>query len=266
MMDYINPVVIVVVLGLVCGIILTVAAKFMAVAEDETALAVAEVLPGANCGACGFAGCADYAAAIAADRTLPTNACIPGGNAVSQAVSSILGMEFSSAASKVAVLKCSGTCDKTSYVMDYEGYPTCGASKLFFRGRSACEMACLGFGDCVNVCAYGALKIENGIAVVNRYKCVGCGACAKICPNKLFEILPDDRRFVVACSNRNVSEMTVQVCAIGCNACGACEETCKFDAVHVVGTHAQIDYDKCKNCSMCAKVCPRGVIKTFPKV
>ncbi len=265
-MEYIIPVAILVVMGLLFGVILTAAAKFMAVEEDETAVAINEVLPGANCGACGFAGCADYASALAADRSLPTNACIPGGNAVSQAISEVLGVEFASTAAKFAVMKCSGTNDKTKYAMDYQGHQTCAANKLFFRGHGACEMACLGFGDCKVVCAYDAITMENGIAKINRFKCIGCGACSKICPNQLIEVIPSDKRIVVGCSTKNTPERTQEVCEIGCTACGACVESCKLDAIHIVDTKAVIDYDKCKNCTMCAKACPRGVIHVFPKV
>ncbi len=266
MMEYIIPIAIIVGLGLLAGVILTVAAKFMAVKEDETAAAILAVLPGANCGACGFAGCADYASALAADRSLPTNACPPGGNAVGLAISELLGMEFASNAGQFAVMHCSGTCDKTSYAMEYQGVQTCAANKLFFRGHGACEMACLGFGDCKTVCDYNAITMENGIAKINRFKCIGCGLCTKACPNQLIEIIPSDKRIVVGCSTKNTPEKTQEVCQIGCTACGACVESCKLDAIHIIDGIAVVDYEKCKNCGMCGKACPRGVIHVFPRI
>ncbi|MGI6727293.1 MAG: RnfABCDGE type electron transport complex subunit B [Anaerovoracaceae bacterium] len=264
-MQYFIPVIIVVAIGLLSGAILTIAAKVMAVKVDETVIKLTEALPGANCGACGFAGCADYAAALAEDSTIATNHCTPGGNAVAKAISEILGVEFAEASSKTAIVKCSGSSDKTSYAMDYQGHQTCAANKLFYKGRGLCEKACLGFGDCVNACDYGAIRIENGLAVVNRNKCLGCGACAKACPNQLIEVVPAKTRVVVGCSSVDSGAVTRQVCNIGCIGCKICEKECKFDAIHVIDNHAVIDYTKCKNCTLCAKVCPRKVIHVLPK-
>ncbi|NLV67933.1 MAG: RnfABCDGE type electron transport complex subunit B [Spirochaetes bacterium] len=264
-MQFAIPVAIVVGIGLLSGVILTVAAKFMAVQEDERAIEITGLLPGANCGACGFAGCADYAAALAADGSIATNLCTPGGNSVAMALSEFLGIEFEGAQAKVAIVKCSGTREKTNYAMDYQGYQNCTANKLFYRGRGSCAKACLGFGDCVKVCDYGAIYIENGIAVVNRERCVGCGACAKVCPNKLIEIVPDNMRVVVGCSSVDKGSVTKDLCSIGCIACMLCEKACKFDAIHVIDNHAVIDYTKCTNCTLCVKACPVKVIHLHPK-
>lgn len=264
-MQFAIPVGIVVGIGLLSGVILTIAAKFMAVEVDERAAALTELLPGANCGACGYAGCADYANALAEGITVATNLCPPGGNAVAIALSEYLGVEFEGAQAKVAIVKCSGTREKTSYAMDYQGYENCAANKLFYRGRGSCAMACLGFGDCVKVCDYGAMYIENGIAVVNRDRCVGCGLCAKVCPNHLIEIVPDKMRIVAGCSSVDKGSVTKDLCSIGCIACKMCEKACKFDAIHVIDNHAIIDYTKCTNCTLCAKVCPTKVIHVHPK-
>ena len=264
-MQYFIPVAIVVVIGLLSGAVLTVAAKFMAIKVDETAVKLLEALPGANCGGCGYAGCADYANALAADNTLKANLCTPGGNAVAKAVGNILGIEVEEATSKYAIMKCSGTHEKTSYSMDYRGYQNCAANKLFYRGRGTCEKACLGFGDCVPVCDYDAIHIENGIAVIDRNKCIGCGACAKACPNALIEIVPDKMRVIVGCSSVDKGSVTKKICNIGCIGCKLCEKECKFDAIHVENNHAVIDYTKCKNCALCAKVCPSKVIYVLPK-
>lgn len=266
-MQYLIPVVLVVAIGLFSGAMLTIAAKFMAVKMDETAASVLAALPGANCGACGYAGCEDYANALANDpeHNIKANLCTPGGNSVSMAVSEILGIEFEGAASKIAIMKCSGTREKTSYSMEYRGFQNCKANKQFYRGRGTCEMACLGFGDCVAVCDYDAIKIENGIAVIDKEKCVGCGLCAKACPSSLIEIVPDKTRVVVGCSSVDTAKATSQICTIGCIGCKLCEKECKFDAIHVTNNHAVIDYTKCTNCTLCAKVCPTKVIHVYPK-
>lgn len=266
-MQYLIPVGIVAVIGLLAGGILTVAAKFMEVKLDQTAAEVLAALPGANCGACGYAGCEDYANALAKDKEhlVKANLCTPGGNAVALAVSELLGIEFEGASSRIAIMKCSGSRERTSYTMDYQGIKTCKANKLFYRGRGTCEMACLGFGDCEAVCEYDAIKMENGIAVINPIKCVGCGLCAKSCPSLLIEIVPDKTRVVVGCSSIDTGAATSKICTIGCIACKQCEKACKFDAIHVINNHAVIDYTKCTNCTLCAKVCPTKVIHVFPK-
>lgn len=264
-MSYIIPVSLVTVIGIIAGGMLTIADKFMAVKMDETAASILAALPGANCGACGYAGCEDYANALAADaeHTIKANLCIPGGDAVSMEISNILGVEFEGASSKFAIIKCSGTRERTKYNMDYQGPPTCKANKLFFRGRGTCEKACMGLGDCIAVCNYDAIKIINGIAAFNKENCVGCGLCAKACPNQLIEIVPGTTNVVVGCSSIDTGKVTRQNCTIGCIACKICEKNCPADAIHVVDNHAVIDYTKCTNCGLCAQKCPRKVIHVF---
>lgn len=260
-MQYIIPVLIVIVIGLIAGIILTLASKFMAVKVNEAVTRVRAVLPGANCGACGYAGCDDYANAIANDHTVKSNLCTPGGSAVALAISNALGIEFEAVAGKTAVVKCSGTYAKTSYVMDYRGLQSCSANKIFYRGRGACNQSCLGYGDCANVCEYDAISMEGGIAVINPNKCIGCGLCAKRCPNHLIDLVTGSSFVYVGCSSREKATVTRERCSAGCIGCKRCEKACKFDAIHVENNVAIIDYDKCKNCKLCIKECPVGIIK-----
>ena len=262
----ITPVILVVVIGAIAAVILTLAAKFMAVPVDETAVAVREVLPGANCGACGYAGCDDYAAALAADpKGVAPTLCIPGGSTSSSAISKILGVDAGSAVPVVARVRCSGISEKTKEDMEYQGFKTCEASKLFFNGHGACKFGCMGYGDCVAACKFDAIHVCNGVAVVDRDACVGCGACAKACPNQLIEIVPQTARVFVGCSSCDTGKVTRSVCEVGCIACKICEKECKFDAIHVENNHAVIDPEKCKNCGMCAKKCPRNIIHVIPK-
>lgn len=262
MEQYLMPIIILVAIALMAGIILTLAAKFMAVQVDQRVSNLREALPGVNCGACGFVGCDAYAEALAADDTVKGNLCNPGGSAVAMAISEILGKEFETIDSKYAVVRCSGTYNKTQYIMDFKGIQSCTANKMFYRGRGACSRACLGFGDCVSVCEYNAITMVNGVASIDKRKCVACGLCVKNCPNHLITILPSKLTTFVGCSSTDTGAKTGKVCKAGCIGCKKCESTCKFDAIHVTENLAAIDSEKCRNCGMCIKVCPVDVIKS----
>jgi len=265
MSAFVTPVLLTVVVGLIASVLLAVAAKFMSVPVDETAVKIRACLPGANCGACGFAGCDDYAAALAKDPTIRTNLCVPGADGVAAQVAEVLGQEALDVIEMVANVKCSGVCDATQPEMDYQGLKSCSAVKAFFGGPGTCKYGCIGFGDCEKACLYDAISVCNGVARVDRSVCAGCGACAKVCPQKIISLVPDVMRVHVECSSNDKGKAVMNACKAGCIGCKKCENTCKFDAIHVEGNLAVIDYEKCKNCGMCAKECPRHIIEVFPK-
>lgn len=262
MEQYYIPVLIVAAIGVIAGATLTIASRFMAVKVNEAAALVKQALPGANCGACGYAGCESYANALVDNHTVKANLCTPGGSAVALEISKILGIAFESVEGKYALVKCSGTFDKTNYIMDFRGIQSCNANKMFYRGRGACSKACLGYGDCVEACRYGAISMINGVAAIDKVKCVGCSVCVKKCPNHLIDIVPAGLTTYVGCSSPDSGAKTGSACKAGCIACKKCEKVCKFDAIHVVGNLAAIDPEKCKNCGMCIKECPVGIIKS----
>ena len=247
------------------GAVLVIAAKVMAVKEDERFPAVRECLPGANCGACGFAGCDGYAKALCENPDTPTNLCIPGADGVSRQLSDILGVEFADVVEQVAVVHCSGDCEHTSDKVVYQGIESCAAAKLMYGGKGSCTYGCLGLGDCVKVCPHDAICIADGVARVNTKDCVGCGLCAKTCPNHLISLVADVERVVVACSNKDKGAVTRKVCSNGCIGCKKCEKVCPLGAIKVVDNVAVIDYEKCDNCpdfAVCAKNCTVGCILT----
>ena len=254
------PIILVVAVGLVCAIMLTVASKVFYVPVDETAAALREVLPGANCGGCGFAGCDDYANQLAANHETPCNKCPVGGPTVAAKLAEILGVEAGSAEKEVAVVQCNGNCDVANNLLDYEGPASCKAASQLFGGLKSCQFGCLGLGDCVAACEFGAIKVVNGVAKVDRNACVACGACAKACPKGLIRIAPEKNQVVVFCHNTDKGANTRKACSVGCIGCKQCEKACKFDSVHVEDNLASIDPETCKNCGMCAKVCPTGAI------
>ena len=257
------PVLIVTGTGLIAGLLLSVASKFFAVKVDERVTQLREQLPGANCGACGCAGCDEYASKMAAGEAEP-NLCPVGGAAVAAKLGEILGVSVGSIEPKRAVVKCRGHLQTSEYIMDYDGPKTCQAAKLLYDGRTSCNFACLGYGDCTRACEYDAIHIVDHIAKVNEDLCIGCSACAKVCPNSILEILPRSQKVYVTCMNHEKGADTRKVCSNGCIGCKMCEKTCKFDAIHVVDGVAKIDYDKCKNCKMCTKACPKGCIEPVP--
>lgn len=256
------PTVIVSVIGIIAGVILSAADKYISVPVDERVSNVRDILPGANCGACGFAGCDEYADKLV-NEDAATNLCTPGGQEVAKQISGLLGKSFASVEEKQAVVKCSGTCGSTENIMDYSGIMTCEANNYFYQGRGSCTYTCLGFGDCVRECQYDALHIEDGIAVVDYNKCTGCGMCAPKCPNVLISIIPKKSRVFVGCSSNDKGAYTRKICSAGCIGCKKCEKTCKFGAIIIKDNLAGIDPEKCTNCGECAEVCPTKVIRVM---
>ena len=256
-----TPIIIVVVVAAICGIGLTLAAKFMSVPVNELVSEIRAELPGANCGACGFAGCDEYAEKLAAGG-VKANLCIPGGDGVGKKISRVLGVDFEDVVEKHAIVRCSGTCENTTYVMDYQGPKTCEGCNYFYQGRGSCSHACLGYGDCVHVCQYGALSIADGIAVVDQELCTGCGMCAKVCPNHLINIVPKTSLVFVACSSTDKGAFTRKLCAAGCIGCKRCEKSCECGAITIENNLARIEPEKCVNCGKCTTVCPTKVVRS----
>lgn len=254
------PVVVVAVIGVVSGVILTVAAKFMSIPVDERVANVREVLPGANCGACGFAGCDEYAEKLVREG-VPANLCTPGGAEVAGKIGGLLGVAAEAVVAKRAIVKCAGTTETTNYIMDYQGPRTCEACNFMYQGRRSCSHGCLGYGDCAIVCQYDAIRIVDGVAVVDKDACTGCGMCAKRCPNSLIEIVPADSQIHVACSSTDKGAFVRKICQAGCIGCKRCEKVCEYGAITITDNLARIDPEKCVNCGKCAGVCPTGVIR-----
>ena len=254
------PVAIVAIIGIVSGVILTVADKFMSVPVDERVSNVRAVLPGANCGACGFAGCDEYAEKLVNDG-VKTNLCTVGGGAVAHQISDLLGADFEEVVAKCAVVKCTGSREKTSYIMDYQGPQTCAACSSFYQGRGSCSHACLGYGDCLQACQYGALYLVNGVAVVDKEACIGCSMCAASCPNNLIEVIPAASGIFVGCSSTDPGGKVRKLCKSGCIGCKRCEKACEYGAITVENNLASIDPAKCTNCGSCVEVCPTKVIR-----
>jgi electron transport complex protein RnfB len=261
-------VLVVTVIGLICAIVLAIVSKVMAVKVDEKFVQIRDCLPGANCGACGYAGCDGYAEALSSGVETKSNLCIPGGKSAVRKISDILGVSYEEAVGYAVIFHCRGDNDATEDKMEYYGLKSCAASKLFYGGMGKCTFGCLGFGDCAEVCSNNAICIENGIAHVDPRRCISCGKCAKVCPNHIIELLPDTVKVVVKCSNGEKGAVVRNECTRGCIACKKCERECPEQAIKVEGNIAKIDYSKCTGCGRCAEVCVMGCIMTvdFSKI
>lgn len=248
-------------IGLICSLILVIAAKFFAVKVDEKEQKIRACLPGANCGACGFTGCDGYAKALAEGKA-QANLCVPGGASTAKQLGEVLGVSVEAAEKMVAYVHCNGNCENTTEKYDYKGIPTCAGAKQFFGGDGACSSGCMGYGDCAKVCPVGAIFNDNGVACVDSEKCIGCGKCANVCPNLVIRLIPASAKTVVKCSNKDKGAAAVKECKASCIGCKKCENNCPSGAIKVEDNFAHIDYTKCTGCNKCTEVCPRHAIKS----
>lgn len=249
-------------MGLVFGAGLSYAASVFAVETDPKEEAVLEALPGANCGGCGYPGCAGLASAIAKGEAA-TNACPVGGAAVAEKVAEIMGVDAQDGAKIVAKVLCKGTRDRALDKADYAGITDCRAAMIVAgSGPKSCEFGCMGFGTCEVVCPFDAIHVnEGGVAVVDEEKCVACGKCVEACPKQIIELKRSDKEVVVECMNKDIGKHVKMNCSVACIACRICEKNCPFDAIHVVNNVAKIDYDKCTECMICVEKCPTKAIQ-----
>lgn len=252
------PIIVVSIIGIIAGLGLALASKFMAVKTDEKQEKVRECLPGANCGACGYSGCDGYAEAVAKGEAEP-NKCAPGGAATAAALAEVLGVEVDTTP-MVAFISCAGDKTNAKQKYGYNGMASCAAANLLYKGPLACEYGCIGFGDCFNACPFGAITMQDGKPIVCEDKCVGCGKCVKTCPKGVIKLIKKGTTPLVNCSNRKKGAPVVKNCASSCIACGMCERACESGAIKVVDNLATIDYSLCINCGKCKESCKRGVI------
>ena len=258
------PVLTVSLLALVFGVILGFSAKKFAVESDPKAKWIITVLPGANCGGCGYPGCTVFAERVAAGQA-SYNGCPPGGESVAAEIARHMGIDASPANRKVAFVKCEGTNDNIKRNYRYDGPKSCvSASQLATGGNKSCVYSCIGHGSCQNACPFGAIKIVNSVAVVIREKCTACGKCISVCPKGLIELAPDKSNVRVLCNSRESGALVRAHCRAGCIACRICQKVCTYDAITVEDNIAHIDYDKCVLCMECVRKCPMKTIKTMP--
>ncbi len=246
-------------LGVLFGVLLSIASKAFFVPVDPTVEELHNALPGANCGACGFPGCGGLATALAAGNA-PVNACPIGGQAVADKVASILGLNSAAVEHNVAVVLCQGDCDKAKDKYVYEGIQDCRISTTLSDGPKSCSFGCIGCGTCYNVCAFDAIRMINGVAVIDREKCTACNKCVEVCPKEIIELVPYDNHAIVKCMSEDPGKVVRSNCSIGCIGCQICVKNCPEDAFTFENNLAKIVYDKCTNCMICVEKCPTKCI------
>ncbi len=260
-MDFMNILLAVLVLGVLGGVfgaILAFAAKIFYVEQDERIDMITAVLPGANCGGCGYAGCGNCASEIVAGNAKIT-ACPVGGAECHAKIAEIMGVEAGSAERMVAHVYCCGG-DKAAKKYNYNGLESCDAAMKVAGTPLACPSACLGYGSCVAACKFDAIHVVDGKAEVDMDKCVACGACIAACPKHLIDLVPAKQTVFINCNNTQKGVQTRAACEVGCIGCTLCAKKCPNEAIVIENNLAKIDYSKCTNCGTCATVCPRKLI------
>ena len=250
------------IIAFVLGVLLGLFKKIFHVDVDPKVEEVREALSGANCGGCGLAGCDAFASAVVEGK-VPTNGCVAGGAACAEKIANILGQAGVEVKLKVAFLACKGTKECAKGKAEYIGIKTCKAAQLTMNGTKSCAFGCIGFGDCVKACPFGALSMgKDGLPKVDKDICVGCGKCEQACPKHLFHLIDKDTKGAIAvCSNHSDNKPQIRKdCSVGCFKCGICATKCPKKAIDVSSGIPVINYSDCISCGICVKACPDNVL------
>lgn len=248
----------------VSGFLLAFAAKKFAVKTNPMVEKVNDVLAHAHCGACGYAGCEQYAEAVVKDPEVSPSLCTPAGERAALLIAELTGKKAEIREKEFARIMCRGDWTKSQKRYKYEGVPDCRAAVLAGGGDKACIYGCLGYGTCARVCPFGAITMsKDNLPVVDMDKCTGCRKCKSACPKKVIEILPASKAVIVACHSKDKGADTRKFCRAGCIACGLCVKVCPFDAPEVENNLSIIDLEKCRVCGLCVAKCPTNAIADF---
>ena len=255
------PVLSIGIVAVVLGALLGFSGKKFHVKVDPKIESIHQMLPGTNCGSCGFPGCAMFAQAVVNVKA-DYKGCPPGGSSTAVKIAETMGIDAASSARKVAFLKCNGKEDNVKRRYIYDGPVNCvAASQLATGGNKSCSYSCIGLESCKNACPFDAIKIADGIVKINPKKCTACKKCITACPKNLIEIVPDRNKVRILCNSRDSGRQTRINCRAGCIGCNLCLKACAFGAIIVEDNLARIDYDKCTLCMTCVDKCPTKAIK-----
>ena len=239
---------------------LYIVSKKFYVYEDPRIEKVHELLPGVNCGGCGFPGCMAFAENLVTTKSLE-KICPVAESEKMEAIAKLLDLKIEAGKKLIASLMCNGTTGNCKTIMNYRGIQDCWSMMIVADSNKACAYTCLGLGSCIKACYFDAMRIEDGIVVIDDEKCVGCGNCIPQCPKNLLHFRPVSKTVTVCCSNTDKGADAKKVCSVACINCMKCEKVCEYDAVHVTDFLAKIDYDKCTLCEKCVEACPTNAIE-----
>ena len=255
------------IMSLVFGIGLALTARKFYVKSDPKVEQITEALAHAHCGACGCAGCEQYAEAVVNQPDIAPNLCTAGGKQCTDLIAQLTGKLPQAREAFSARIMCQGSPDKAQKRFSYEGFKDCRAAVLAGGGDKACPYGCLGYGTCVRVCPFGALSMgENGLPVVDEKKCTACKKCVAACPKKVIEIFPASARILVACHSKDKGGVTRKYCTVGCTGCLKCVKVCPVapvKAVNVENNLSRINNALCTACGQCVADCPTKSIVDF---
>lgn len=253
-------------LGTIAAVVLFIVSKKFYVYENPLIAEVEEILPAANCGGCGSPGCKAFAERLVENEDISDLFCPVGGNDVMKSVATLLGKEVAEKEPTVAVLLCHGSCEVRPKTTQFEGPDSCAISAMVFSGETDCQHGCLGKGDCVDVCLFDAMYMdeETGLPVIIDDQCTSCGACVEACPRDIIEMRPRHKRglkIFVGCMNEDKAGIAKKACSVACIGCSLCVDVCKKEAITVNNNLAYIDAALCTLCRKCVDVCPTHAIK-----
>jgi RnfABCDGE-type electron transport complex B subunit len=248
-------------LGLFFGVFLTIIFAKFKTEDNPLYLRIYELMPKANCGACGFPGCSGFVESLLEGKVSPSKCAMLDENSFSE-ICKLLGIEKDKKEKLVARVACYGGINAKKK-FEYNTIKSCSAVNAIFDTNLECSYGCIGYGDCINVCPAGAIKMsEKGVPVINEEKCTGCGLCVKTCPKNIIKLLPEEKNVYIACSSLDKGATIIKICNSGCIGCGKCVKVCPQNAIRIENNLAIIDYEKCDNCGKCVEECPRRIIFT----
>ena len=247
---------------LVLGLVIGIVGKLFAVETNPLIEVAEELLPGANCGGCGFAGCSDFAKSLVAKTSEPSQCPVCSPNDI-DAISDALGISAEMGEKMVAIVLCGGDNDKAAKVVNYNGVKDCKSAALVANGDKGCVYGCLGMASCARACPFGAIEMKNGLAIVHPDLCVGCGKCVETCPRNLIKMVPAKASVHVYCSSPEKGAAKRKVCSVSCIGCRKCIKAAEEGQMSMNGFVAQVNYDNYPSEDLIEKAaCPTACLRS----
>ena len=249
------------VLGILLAIVLATAGRFLHVQEDPRIDEVEEMLPHANCGACGLPGCRPFAEAVVKGDANPAGCTVSTADQV-RMIADFLGVDISAGAKRIARLACAGGSHVARMRAVYAGLETCRAAAAAGGGGKACDWGCLGLGDCAAVCAFDAIHMNPfELPEVIDDRCVACNDCVEVCPRDLFSLEPVSHRLWVTCKSLAEGDQALEDCEVACTGCARCAADAPAGLIRIIDNLATVDYSRNEVASRNAiQRCPTGAI------